>query len=183
MYKHRSNNRRNNILKTLANTRKLLLAFAEDCKNWDDPDIPCLLGYSGRRALSYEDRFRIKKAQAKRALYSLKQKKYIEVRKIGGKMVYILTNKGRIAALKELIRITDERNDGKILLVSFDIPVQGNDIRVKLRYLLKDFGFEQIQKSVWGSRRDVGKPFSALIKDMKAEKWIKLFLSDEIPVE
>ena len=183
MYKRRSLKRRNKIINKLANTRKLLLAFAEEYRGWRDPDLPWLFSYSGRRPLPYEDRLRINKAQARRALYDLKQKQFIKTRKEGDKMIYILTDKGRVAAIKEQVRIAEERRDGKILLISFDIPVQANEIRAKFRYLLKDFEFSQIHKSLWASHQDIGIQLTSLIKEMGAQKWIKVFISSEMPVK
>ena len=181
MYKRPISKRQKLLLKTLANTRKLLLAIMEGYNS--NSDIPLISGYSNKRSISFEDKFYIEKARIKRAFYNLKRRKFIEVRKNGDKIMYILTDKGRIAALKEQIRLADKRSDGRILLISFDIPIQGNDVRKKLRYLLNDFEFKKIQQSLWASRRDVGKNLAELIKEMGAQKWVKLFLSSEITIK
>jgi DNA-binding transcriptional regulator PaaX len=178
MYKRPISKRQRMILKTLANSRKLLLAIAEGYNS--NSDIPLISGYSNKREISFEDKIYIEKARIKRVLYELKRRKFIEVRKEGDRLMYILTDKGRLSALKEQIRIADDRNDGKIVLVSFDIPEQESVIRKKLRILLRDCGFERIQNSLWGSKQDVGIQVAELIKEMHGQKWIRVFLSSEI---
>src|SRR3989344_3392992 len=46
--------------------------------------------------------------------------------------------------------------EGKWYLLSFDIPVKLNPKREALRRLLKDFGFQAFQKSVWIGRHQLG---------------------------
>ncbi len=178
MYKHPPSKRRKIVLKTLAYTRKLLIAIAEDFET--NADVPLFSGYGNQRPIPYEDMLRIKKAQMIRAVNNLRARKFIEVRKKGDKVMFILTSKGKLAALKERVRLASKRSDGKILLVSFDIPEQEHLIRSKLRYMLKDLGFERIQMSLWGSKLDVGEQIAKLVKDMGAQKWIRIFLSSEV---
>ena len=176
MYKCPPDKRRKKIFKALALTRKILLSFSEAGK---DSDIFNPFFYS-KKDWTREDKEYAEAAQMRRALNSLKERKFIEIRKKGAKMVYVLTDKGRLAALKERIRLADRRRDGKILLVSFDIPEQESLIRDKFRRLLKDFEFERVQFSLWASKQDVGAELVKLIKEMGAIKWIRIFEANDI---
>lgn len=122
----------------------------------------------------------VERAQTRHALQKLKENEFIEIRKRGETIMYRLTDKGRIAALKDSVRLADKRKDGKMILVSFDIPEQERLVRGRLRYFLKDLKFERIQQSLWGIDLDVGKIISRAIADIKADKWVRVFESREI---
>lgn len=180
MYKRPINTKRTIILKTLANTRKLLAAIAEEIKACEELNSSWVFSYKSGPTLPPEYRKNIEKARVKRLLYELKRRKFIEIRRKGDTMICRLTDKGRISALKDQIRIADERRDGKIVLVSFDIPEQESVARSKLRYFLKDCGFKRHQLSLWASKQDVSEKVAELVKDLGAQKWISIFIASEI---
>ena len=94
--------------------------------------------------------------------------------------MFRLTEKGRLAAIKDVIRIACKNDNGKRVLVSFDIPKQENAVRVRLRYVLKDLGFNLVQQSLWSSDKDIGKIMRQLVFDLGAEKWVHVFEAKEI---
>jgi hypothetical protein len=184
MYRrHSYTKQQKKIIGALALTRRILLCLAEGAKyafeDYRGTSIfqPFLYRQSD---WSRDDEEWAKKSRAKRALRQLKEKKFIETRKQGDKIMYCLTNKGRIAVLKDMIRIAKKTNDGKKIFVSFDIPEQENAVRVRLRYLLKDLKFSMIQRSLWASDLNVGDIIAKAIVDMKADKWVKVFESYEV---
>ena len=83
----------------------------------------------------------------------LKRKGFIEFQKIGGKSYPRLTRRGRermqhlkIGALRiERPRVWDDR----WRIVIFDIRENQSGVRTKVRRLLQQLGFLQLQKSVW----------------------------------
>ena len=156
-------------------TRKVLLFLAD----FETPEIFNPFSYL-QSDWTREDEEYAEAARMKRAFKALKERKYVEIRRMGDKVMYVLTDKGKLAALKEQVRLADVRKDKKILLVSFDIPERESEVRNKLRYMLKDFGFKMFQLSLWGTKQNVGAHLSELIKDMGAQKWIRIFLSTEI---
>jgi DNA-binding transcriptional regulator PaaX len=175
MYKHPPTKRQKKIFKALALTRKVLLFLAD----FETPEIFNPFAY-WRGDWTREDAEYAEAMRMKRAFKALKEKKYIEIRKNGDKVMYILTDKGKLAALKEKVRLAGDLKDGNILLISFDIPERENEVRNKIRYMLKDFGFKMFQQSLWGTKQDVGSHLAELVKDMGVQKWIRLFLSTEI---
>ena len=62
---------------------------------------------------------------------------------------YLLTKAGARFFKKYREPTPKKEWDGKWRLVSFDVPGEYNPKRDSLRYLLKEYGFLQLQKSVW----------------------------------
>jgi hypothetical protein len=183
MYKHHSvTKKRRKVLKALATTRKILLFLAEEAKEtlYYSDSSPWLPDPIHRPPPTREDKAWAEYARQKRAIAGLKQKKFIETRKLGNKIMYRLTEKGRTAALKDAVRASSKNKGGNLVIVSFDIPEQENSVRAKLRYLLKDLDFKCVQKSLWASDKDIGKTMSKLVAGLGAKKWVRIFESKEI---
>jgi len=186
MYKHHSlTKNRKKVIKALATTRKILLFLAEEAKDslYNYDRSPWLPDPIPRPRPTREDLAWAEYARQKRALADLRRKKFIETRKLGNKVMYRLTEKGRTAAIKDTVRIAQKNNDGKLVLVGFDIPEQENAVRVKLRYLLKDLDFKYVQKSLWASDKDIGKIMRRLASDIGVKKWLRIFESKEISIK
>ena len=87
------------------------------------------------------------------ALYLLKKRKIINVRKSGGKTIVELTEKGKKKKLQydldNLIIPKREKWDERWRFLMFDIPESKKSAREALREKLKELGFFQFQKSVW----------------------------------
>lgn len=84
---------------------------------------------------------------------NLKKNKFITVKKGKNKMYISLTKKGRKEVawinIADLAIMRPLRWDGKWRIVMFDIPENLRRIRNLLRLKLKQFGFYQLQESVW----------------------------------
>ena len=93
------------------------------------------------------------KRKAESAFAYLKRKGLIELRRKGYDVEIMLTKEGRKRAGK--YRIDDifiprpKKWDKKWRVVIFDIPTSSNFVRNVFRKKLKEFGFQQIQMSVW----------------------------------
>jgi DNA-binding transcriptional regulator PaaX len=61
------------------------------------------------------------------------------------------------------------------LMVVFDIPEDQSVKRQRLRRLLKELKFTQIQKSVWSSKYDYRDLLLKEIKEARAEEFVKLY--------
>jgi DNA-binding transcriptional regulator PaaX len=94
-----------------------------------------------------------KTTQLSQALYLLKKRKIINVRKSGGKTIVELTEKGKKRKLQydldNLIIPKREKWDKKWRFLMFDIPESKKSAREALREKLKELGFFQFQKSIW----------------------------------
>ena len=95
-----------------------------------------------------------KTAELSRALYYLKKRKIIKVKKMSsGETCIELTEKGERRKIQydlERLRISSEGPwDKKWRILMFDIPESKKAAREALRNKLKDMGFIQFQRSVW----------------------------------
>jgi CRISPR-associated endonuclease Cas2 len=102
---------------------------------------------------SVHGRPRIPKKNIAPTFYYLKRKGFIEMRRDGHDIEIFLTKEGKKRAGKYQIddlRITKPKKwDGKWRVVIFDIPSHSDTVRNVFRRKLKEFGFYQLQKSIW----------------------------------
>ncbi|OGY61043.1 MAG: hypothetical protein A3I33_01330 [Candidatus Colwellbacteria bacterium RIFCSPLOWO2_02_FULL_45_11] len=101
----------------------------------------------------HDKNIKYESVQLSRALYGLKKRRMIKIRKIGDKTIIELTEKGKRRKLKydvEHIKIPkQDKWDGKWRMIMFDIPESEKFAREALREKLKNLGFAQFQKSIW----------------------------------
>ncbi len=90
----------------------------------------------------------------------------------------IPTKKGLIFFRKQnlLVRYknSSQKWDGKWRLISFDVPVNEDIKRSRLRGLLKEFDFYQLHKSVWVSPYKLAEEFWKLLFDQELDKYCKM---------
>ncbi len=121
----------------------------------------------------------LKKSALAQALKRLRERGYIEKvdNRDVGKIVYKLTEGGR-----EFILLNKNEDqiewDGKWRIVVFDIPETKKVIRELLRRRLKLWGFNQWQKSVWASKKNLTNKLRNLIKDLGIEDWVLVIESE-----
>ena len=93
------------------------------------------------------------KRKLTQALYYLKKRKIIEFKENSGKIILVLTEKGKKRKLDydfEAMQIQKQQTwDKKWRLLMFDIPEFKKSAREMFRDKLKEIGFIQFQKSVW----------------------------------
>lgn len=82
-----------------------------------------------------------------------------------------LTEKG----IRKTKKFRPKKLKGARLMIIFDIPEDERFKRQRLRTLLRELSFEQIQKSVWMSEFDHREYIRAEIKDFGLEGCIELF--------
>lgn len=83
----------------------------------------------------------------------------------------------RIRTLK-----SDVSDNRRWVLVSFDVPVQINYARQRIRALLKEFDFFPIHKSVWVNPYAISKDFLELLSAGDLEKYCKIMIVELIEV-
>ena len=74
----------------------------------------------------------------------------------------------------------NEKWDGKWRVLVFDIPEKEKSYREFLRAELIDYGFIQLQKSVWISPFRVSEELNTTIQDYGIDKWVKLMIADAL---
>lgn len=110
----------------------------------------------------------------------LKKEKFIKERKTGNRLVLALTEKGRQAALRHRILVSDKINKDKFCVVVFDIPESERKTRSFFRRFLKEAGFIRLQKSVWVSNKDIAEYVTDLVCSASAEKWVNVIEASKI---
>ncbi len=117
-----------------------------------------------------------------------KRKKYLKqsLRRLSQRGFIILRN-GNYVPTKTGIRffrrktlaeteISKPRWDGKWRLIAFDVPVQHDAKRHRLRALLKEFDFYQLQKSVWICPTLLSEEFWKIIVMYELEKYCEVMI-------
>ncbi len=111
------------------------------------------------------------------ALKSLKDREYIRLRKQGDAILFKLTEKGIVEALKRSVINGTELLDGnQFCYVSFDVPHRLDDVRNAVRGLLRRAGFTMVHYSLWFSSRDVVDDLVCLINYFDADEWVHVFV-------
>ncbi|HAS81063.1 MAG: hypothetical protein UR25_C0005G0022 [Candidatus Nomurabacteria bacterium GW2011_GWE1_32_28] len=98
---------------------------------------------------------------------------------------WLLTSKGKEYISKKhdsLVQFESpfKKNDSKNLLVMFDIPENKKAEREWLRWHLKKFNYEMIQKSVWRGPSPLPKEFLNYIKKIKIYDNLKMLKISKI---
>ena len=132
-------------------------------------------------AMLEHKRFR-NKHSARQAMQRLRRAGYIRAQQRGADLILSLTSKGETQAIVACLRRQPRQRltDGKICLVTYDIPEGARFARDAFRYLLKALGFRRIQASVWESPFDVADHLRYFVQLNKAEDWISVFIAKEI---
>jgi len=95
-------------------------------------------------------------------------------------VVLKLTEDGKIQAIKVLIANCHDRfHDGRICLVSFDIPEAAETARAAFRRFIKTVGFKYVQGSVSSIKKDVFKEMRYLIGLLKIGRWVEVHIAGE----
>ncbi len=82
-----------------------------------------------------------------------------------------LTNKG----IKKVRPYASKKLTNSSLMVVFDIPEYRRQKRDRLRLILKELSFQQVQKSVWVSSNDHREYLKAEIVDNDLQDYVKVF--------
>ncbi len=117
-----------------------------------------------------------------RFMYYLKRSNYIKVDNVGNNKAVVLTKKGLFKALRIKFKKEDriEREDGKWIMVIFDIPKNNAKARYLLRSILVGLGYKLFQQSVWVCPYEVSEKTEALLQIYSLDKYVKIFLIEKI---
>lgn len=116
-----------------------------------------------------------KKAQILRAQQKLIETGLIKITQTGNFALIQLTRNGAIQALKDRIICSNQylsQNDN--CLVVFDIPETLRKVRQKIRRLLSELGFSQLQLSVWITNKNIATDFYQIIHLSGLAKWVRI---------
>ena len=156
-------------------------------------DILFFLGFANRReplvppSLSIRRIYEKRKAKQKFSNFIryLCKKGYIKLKTLEPNQGFFITQKGMEKIFKVAILKTakNKREDGKWLMVVFDIPENKKSLRNLFRAELQILGFEFFQKSIWVCPFDVLGETQMIVQKHNLEKNVKIFLIQEIELK
>src|SRR3989344_4790557 len=113
------------------------------------------------------------------AIKRLRQKGLIDYADMG-KIAFKLTDSGIDNAVRARLRLDDGKAWDKIWrLIIFDIPEDQRLARDLLRFKLKEWGFINIQKSVWATKKNCTKVIRSFIEELGISKWVLVVESND----
>lgn len=117
-----------------------------------------------------------------RLIYYLKKNNLIKVKSLEGKKGFTVTKKGLSKALQASFKIQDKkrREDGKWIMLIFDMPQRHEKSRRLLRSILENLGYKLLQHSVWVCPFDVLENTEILLQAHSLERYIRIFLIEEL---
>ncbi len=131
--------------------------------------------FSGRMSASEWKRL-MRPVRERQAMKALQNKKWIEARAEGDKVVVELPYDAVAAILRERIRQTKKKLPaGSFCLAMFDFPVGADQARASWRRFLKSAEFQRRQLSVWTSDRDVISDMKRLVKLLRLENRVAIY--------
>jgi len=162
-------------------TGKILIALFDFCEDisfiHSHPYLSMAMGTEMARDYLAESRRTIRYAYRR-----LKRRGYIKEKKQGEKIIWQLTNDGKIAALKIAMQFQNKtRKDGKFYIVSYDIPVAARATRSFFRHTLKLIGLKYLQHSVWYTNKEIVSDLTQLLSLLRIKKWVKLLIAETVP--
>lgn len=120
------------------------------------------------------------------ALRRLERRNLVGARRRGRSDEWFLTPEGErsLQRLQAKMRyVTPRRWDGKWRLVIFDVPERIRGRRNFLRKELSDFGFHQLQKSVWVMPYPLPAAFSEFIGELELGKHLRVLTAERITTD
>lgn len=138
--------------------------------------------YQERHRLRREYERQKAKTSFSQFIHYLQHKGYIRVKALEGTQGIMLTPKGaeKVLRVKRKLKEKKRRNDGKWIMIVFDIPEKRKSTREILRAALVDLGYQRFQQSVWVCPYDVYAETEELVRQYRAIPYVRLFLIEEI---
>lgn len=115
---------------------------------------------------------RHKRRTLEAAMYRAEQQKFIERKMQQKENIFRLTKLGQKKVRPFMA--TELGNNAKLMII-FDIPEDMSTTRNKLRRVLKNWNFHQIQKSVWLTSYDHRESINELVKELEIKPHVQLF--------
>lgn len=106
-------------------------------------------------------------------LRNLKRRGYVELKKINGSTSVRLTTKGKI---KNLENPNNTKSDGRIRIISYDIPESECRKRQQFCRVIRRIGFLQLQKSLWICQFNKADEIDLVIDELGLRPFIAYFV-------
>lgn len=116
-----------------------------------------------------------------RAIKRLRERGLLEEeKKHEDRIILKLTEKGRDQVMLTRDNFLERDWDGKWRIVVFDIPESKRLVRDVFRNRLKGWGFIQLQKSVWVTKKNVIGSLRKFVKELGIDDWVIVFEARKI---
>jgi len=113
-----------------------------------------------------------------RQLKSIEHRGYIKINQVNKSVE--LTNKGRIKLIENS---PDQATDGKMRMVSYDIPEPLKSKRQQLCRSLRRIGFRQLQKSLWACPFVKADEVDLITKELGLEKYVAYLIVEKSDID
>ena len=117
------------------------------------------------------------------ALSRMSQKGWLQVKRVGNKSYYSLTDKGKLLlseGAKLIYYGRQYRWDGKWYLLTYSIPEDKRDVRNRLRKELAWMGYGMLSHATWMCPRDLGDTVADLVRRLGVEQYVEVFTASHI---
>ncbi|MEK7664472.1 MAG: hypothetical protein AAB340_03515 [Patescibacteria group bacterium] len=122
--------------------------------------------------------------QFSKLVYRLKRNNLIKSKNLKGKKAIMITPEGMERVLRISFKVEDQkrkkRNDGKWIMLIFDIPKRDSRKRGLLRAMLRDLGYKVFQKSVWVTPYDVSDRTEKFLQFYALDQYVRLLLVEKM---
>lgn len=132
-------------------------------------------GIAGIREIEWAEARR----RARQRTAQLKHLKLLVEKKIAGQFRLQLTEAGKAAYLKKLLKNAPRRTGGKMTMAVFDVPDHARRERDRLRGFLQSSGFRRLQYSAWVTEKDAAAELGRWLQAAHIMQWVWAFLVEE----
>lgn len=113
-------------------------------------------------------------------LWNLKRSGYIETKTIDGSTSVRLTVKGKI---KNLEGPSNRKPDGRLRIISYDIPEKYKIKRHRLCRSLRRIGYKKLQKSLWICKYAKAEEIDLILDELGIQKYVAYFVISKSNIE
>lgn len=119
----------------------------------------------------------VPKSELSQAIKRLRKRGLIETAVNEKKILLKLSQTGKASI--RFNKIINQPWDGKWRIVIFDIPETHKAVRNLFRRRLRDWEFQNFQKSVWISKLNVTQELRKFIKELEIDRWVSVIESND----
>ncbi len=113
-----------------------------------------------------------------RLIYSLKKRGFIKIK--GEGVMITPEGKKKVTRIRWKTAKHQLREDGKMAMVMYDFPEDKRKSRDLFRSILVSLGYQELQLSVWVSKRKVEEETENVMKEYNLWKYVRLFVIKEV---
>jgi len=119
-----------------------------------------------------------KDMQKRRAIRELRRKNWLKDRRKGDEVLFTMNTDALVSALRQrILSKKDKLPDGFRCYISYDFPNAAEKTRNKWRYMIRCFGFDMQQYSLYSTDLDVQEEIRGIIELLEISDWVQVFVA------